>query len=302
MALQTTLPGHSPVWTSSQNMLTVCGRVFANMTFCFCHRKRMLFLLCTILSLITKSLGIGEVVWAVNCGGDAHTDINGIRYEADSLKVGISSDYGKTLMVSRVVAQDQILYQTERYHMSTFGYDIPLNGDGEYVLVLKFCEVWFTSPNQKVFDVTLNGEHTVVDELDIYSKVGRGVAHDELIEFTIRSGKLKVNGETSKINSKLLVEFMKGDYDNPKINAIYLMKGTIDDIPKLPSLPGTETSREEEEVDEEEETSDRPSKARRPSGPKVKDPYASDDTSTMLLPVIMALGAFIPLLFCLCKL
>ncbi|XP_021344149.1 malectin-B-like [Mizuhopecten yessoensis] len=80
------------------------------------------------------------------------------------------------------------------------------------------------------------------------------------------------------------------------------MKGTIDDVPKLPSLPGTETTREEEEVEDEEDSPDRPSKARRPSGPKVKDPYASDDTSTMLLPVIIALGAFIPLLFCLCKL
>jgi len=60
-----------------------------------------------------------------------------------------------------------------------------------------------------VFDVTLNGEHTVVDELDIYNKVGRGVAHDEIVPFSIRSGKLKVNGETSKINGKLSVEFMK---------------------------------------------------------------------------------------------
>ena len=44
--------------------------------------------------------------------------------------------------------------------------------------------------------------------------------------------------------------------------------------------------------------------ARKPpgSGPKVKDPYAADDTSAMLLPVFGAIGAFIPLLYCLCKL
>jgi len=70
----------------------------------------------------------------------------------------------------------------------------------------------------------------------------------------------------------------------------------------LPSLPGTESQRDIEEEEEEEETSEKPAKSRRPSGPKVKDPYAADDTSSILLPVIVAVGAFVPLLFCLCKL
>jgi hypothetical protein len=96
-------------------------------------------------------MGIGEVIWAVNCGGEAHTDIHGIRYQEDNLQVGISSDYGKSLMIQRVVPQDQILYQTERYNMNTFGYTLPLTKDGNYVLVLKFSEVWFTSPGQKVY-------------------------------------------------------------------------------------------------------------------------------------------------------
>ena len=110
------------------------------------------FIYCLIysLSLISQSVGIGDVIWAVNCGGDAHTDIHGIKYQEDKHSVGISSDYGKQLMIQRVVPQDQILYQTERYHMSTFGYDMPVRKDGDYALVLKFSEVWFTSPNQKV--------------------------------------------------------------------------------------------------------------------------------------------------------
>lgn len=36
------------------------------------------------------------------------------------------------------------------YHTSTFGYDIPVSQDGPYVLVLKFCEVYFDAPGQKV--------------------------------------------------------------------------------------------------------------------------------------------------------
>lgn len=74
------------------------------------------------------------------------------------------------------------------------------------------------------------------------------------------------------------------------------------DVPKLPPLPGADNRRDDEEEEEEEPVEQKPSKRRRPSGPKAQDPYASDDTSTMLLPVFVAVGAFIPLLFCLCKL
>ena len=93
-----------------------------------------------------------EVIYAINAGGDSHTDSNGIKYARDPLmgKVGTSSDYGKQLLISRVNNADQILYQTERYHHSTFGYDIPMQDDGDYVMILKFSEVYFNSPNMKV--------------------------------------------------------------------------------------------------------------------------------------------------------
>ena len=43
------------------------------------------------------------------------------------------------------------------------------------------------------------------------------------------------------------------------------------------------------------------SKSRRASGPRAADPYSQEDASSML-PVFVAIGAFIPILFCLCKL
>ena len=86
----------------------------------------------------------------MNCGGEAHTDSFGIQYLRDMSKVGTSSDYGKQLLIGRVPQKDQILYQTERYHTSTFGYDIPITEDGRYLLVLKFSEVYFNAPNMKV--------------------------------------------------------------------------------------------------------------------------------------------------------
>ena len=94
---------------------------------------------------------IGKIVYAVNAGGPTHIDSYGIEYQADSLSTGIISDYGKRYWsIGRVDPQDSILYQTERYSEETFGYNIPLKDDGDYVLVLKFCEVYFLNPGKKV--------------------------------------------------------------------------------------------------------------------------------------------------------
>jgi len=104
---------------------------------------------CTVLK--SADGGDGKVIFAVNAGGGAFVDMNGVHYQKDPLKVGIASDYGKHLLsVGRVHPNDQVLYQTERYHHSTFGYDIPIMEDGSYVMVLKFCEVYFNAPNMKV--------------------------------------------------------------------------------------------------------------------------------------------------------
>ena len=112
----------------------------------------VLTLLTLFIGTIVPTINCLEVMYAINAGGEAHTDSYGIRYMRDPLmgKIGTASDYGKQLAIGRVNAIDQILYQTERYYSGTFGYDIPLNKDGQYVMVLKFCEVYFNSPNMKV--------------------------------------------------------------------------------------------------------------------------------------------------------
>lgn len=91
-----------------------------------------------------------EVVYAVNCGGGKHTDRFGIHYIADSNTVGVPSEFGRTLTISRVHPDDMILYQTERYHTSSFAYDISVPDDGQYLLIAKFSEVYFQHPGGKV--------------------------------------------------------------------------------------------------------------------------------------------------------
>ncbi len=59
--------------------------------------------------------------------------------------------------------------------------------------------------------------------------------------------------------------------------------------------------RDQEAQENERAASKRPKSNIQPDEPKVENPYESDETS-YLIPILVAIGAFIPLLFCLCKL
>lgn len=48
-----------------------------------------------------------------------------------------------------------------------------------------------------------------VKQLDIYDKVGKGVAHDEYIPFTINKGQILVGTQLSRFPGSLHVEFVK---------------------------------------------------------------------------------------------
>ena len=72
-----------------------------------------------------------------------------------------------------------------------------------------FVDIFHVLLCDQVFDILLNGKHAVVDSLDIFSKVGRGAAHDEVIPFLVKNGKLIVGTETSALDNRLAVEFIK---------------------------------------------------------------------------------------------
>lgn len=79
------------------------------------------------------------------------------------------------------------------------------------------------------------------------------------------------------------------------------------DVPSHPLLPIADDADDHltDDADEEDHDTDMLNEARRyrrAAEPRVSDPYASEDSSSMLVPVAVAIGIFIPLVFCLCKL
>lgn len=179
---------------------------------------------------VVLALDPSKVKYAVNCGGPEITTSDDVIYFADNgYSSGIASDFGKSFQIKLTKYPE--VYQTERYEVSDFTYGIPLDEPGQYVLILKFSEVWFNQEQEKLFSVRI-GDTVVVENLDIFEQVGKYAAYDEFIPFEFRDGNILIKGKEAKgclKNNKLKIDFLKTDFDNPKINAIVLFKGKLEE-------------------------------------------------------------------------
>ena len=205
-----------------------------------------IFIFLLIISQTSSKMDPSKVIAAINCGGDEYIDSNGITYENDKYFLGgTSSDHGINYRIKNT--EDEILYQTERWSSETLTYSIPLksNINGKYVLNLKFSEVYFTNQGDKIFNVAL-GRETVIKNLDIYSKVGKAYALDEYIEFEIRNKQVyykNKNCAKALMGDKLQINFVKGSADNPKVNAILLVKGSLKDTDYMEKMKREEENK-----------------------------------------------------------
>ena len=180
-----------------------------------------------------KGLEADNVVIAINCGAEEDTvDMGGIKFQKDkNFQGGVMSSEGGN---QRWVMPNTEVYHTERWSDSDFSYQVPMdkNEDAEYVLILKFSEQYFDESGGKVFDVSI-GDTTVIKNLDIWQRVGaRWLPHDEFVSLKTERGDLFINGKKVNkaiTNNKLTINFLKGKADNPKINALVLVKGQLKD-------------------------------------------------------------------------
>lgn len=99
--------------------------------------------------------------------------------------------------------------------------------------MLKFSEVYFDKQDDKIFDVKL-GDHYIARDLDPFAKAGgKYLPYDMFQELFVRQGKVYIDSKevrnavrTNSDGTKALqVEFKVGKADNPKVNAILLVKG-----------------------------------------------------------------------------
>jgi hypothetical protein len=185
-------------------------------------------LLCTIIFI--TFISAYEIVYASNVGGSYEVYSNGIPFEKDNHNEATVVACNNHLIIGGVSQSDGKIYRTQRYSGATFGFDLPVHGDGHYLLNLKFTDCWSTVVNSRYFDITLNRHQKVVSHLDLIKEAGYATAHDEFISFEICDGQLWYNREKSRINNgKMRLQFDKLK-DNPHIAAILLLKGSIEEL------------------------------------------------------------------------
>ncbi len=173
-----------------------------------------LILICCF--LVTSSNLQGEVLYAVNCGGDAYEAADGTQFEGDAYYSGgamtsLSGDIEGTL--------DDELHHDYRWSSSSFSYSFTI-ANGDYVVDLYFADN--SALGTRVFDVSIEG-NLELDEFDIRAQAPERTEVIETFPVTIADGELNV-------------AIASGTAGNGKLSAIRVR--TPDPSgPTLPDLP-----------------------------------------------------------------
>jgi photosystem II stability/assembly factor-like uncharacterized protein len=172
--------------------------------------------------------------YRLNAGGGAYTDVFGRAWLADRAYTPGGFGYigGSTYAVSAPIANtdDDTLYQTERWGLSAYRFDLP---NGLYRVELLFDEIYNANPGNRIFDVKLQG--AVVLSAFCPADVAGGM--NKALRYVYQ---VDVN------NGQVLIEFVARK-DAPKINALSVeaitTSGTATASPtSAPSNTATATS------------------------------------------------------------
>jgi hypothetical protein len=154
-----------------------------------------------------------EILYAVNLGGEAHEDSNGILYQKDISSHQKYTFYGD---IAEASAQDQPIYRTIFYG-SELMLDLPIKGNGDYNLILKYVEDY----GDRKMDVFINQVHHVVDKLNVYTYVGAFTAYDRIIHFSVLNNELTWKNQVSTIiNNQIKFELTDRNGYNAQISAV----------------------------------------------------------------------------------
>ncbi|MCD6166727.1 VCBS repeat-containing protein, partial [bacterium] len=158
-------------------------------------------------------------VWRINAGGESYVDSKGMEWEADREYSAGGYGYvgGRVYFRSDSIrnTEDDVLYQSERYKMDGYRFDLP---NGSYEVQLLFAEIYCTQVGQRVFDVYIE-DNLVLDDLDIYGLVGRNAALVRTFEVEVTDGTLDIT--------------FGQEIENPKISAIEVSALLPDETPPV---------------------------------------------------------------------
>jgi hypothetical protein len=162
----------------------------------------------------------------INTGGSTYTDpATGNVWMADAYYGDKGMGYGSC---SQDILNTELdgVYCINRWYggPGNLMYEVPLPSNGNWEIRLMFAELYFTGPNQRIFDVYIDGS-LVLNDLDVFTAAG-GARKALMIPLT---------SEIS--DGYATIEFI-AVVDNPIINGIEIVSATGSPTPMgLPTLP-----------------------------------------------------------------
>jgi Malectin domain/Pectate lyase superfamily protein len=136
----------------------------------------------------------------VNAGGPGLTDSLGQNWSADTGFSGGTTFANSTTVSAPSNSSQASLYQTERYGNFIYQFGVP---NGTYKVTLKFAEIYWSQPNQRLFSVAINGAQ-VLSNFDILAQAGGPfIAVDRSFTVTVSGGQLSLAFTTQRDNAKI---------------------------------------------------------------------------------------------------
>jgi len=171
--------------------------------------------------------GITEVI-AINAGSSIAVpdSANNATFIGDTDFTGGNDDAanGHTITIPAAIANvaaPAAVYTDA--HQGTVTYTIPnLVAGNTYTVVLHFAELFFSAPNKRQFNVSINGVQ-VLQNFDIYAEAGNANFTAAVQSFP----------NITPVNNQIVIAFTNGIADQPMVNGIEIQTGGI----PMPSAP-----------------------------------------------------------------
>lgn len=131
----------------------------------------------------------------VNAGDGGYLDSQGVFWQADQEYRaggwGYVEKASSIFTTSHAIAgtADPSLYQSERYSMAGYAFDVPV---GFYEVTFKFAEIFYDRAGQRIFSVRVEEQHCL-DDLDIYAEAGHDRALDKTCALAVTDGQLNID-------------------------------------------------------------------------------------------------------------
>jgi Malectin domain len=180
-----------------------------------------------LIMIMTTNVFAFEQIFAVNSGGGAHTDSDGIIYQqrvaTNNKWPNAPTDY------KNVIGSDRIIYQSFAHSFLSqppIKYEIPLKTDGLYLLIAKYA---FPSGDAYATqDMMLNKEIQLASNLNVNNLCGgKGKICDEYFYFCV-SDKILYYKDNSSIvqDEKIHIDFRSTE-GYATIAGLVVLKGTL---------------------------------------------------------------------------